>query len=132
MRRKIIPYNLVLKELARQLRKNMTLSEVLLWGDLKNKQILGFDFDRQRPIDNYIVDFYCKDLQLAIEIDGSSHDSEEAQLKDEVRQKRLESLGVTFLRFSDRAVKRDRANVVRAITIYVEENKNNLVGRITD
>jgi very-short-patch-repair endonuclease len=48
----------------------MTLSEVLLWNELKSKQVLGYDFDRQRPIDNYIVDFYCKDLQLVIEIDG--------------------------------------------------------------
>ena len=48
----------------------MTLSEVLLWKSIKGKQMLGYDFDRQRPIDNYIVDFYCKDLKLAIEIDG--------------------------------------------------------------
>jgi very-short-patch-repair endonuclease len=58
----------------------MTLGEVLLWQRLKRKQMRGFDFDRQRPIYRYIVDFYCKDLKLAIEIDGSSHDSEEAKI----------------------------------------------------
>jgi very-short-patch-repair endonuclease len=70
---KIIPYNSNLKELASELRKKMTLSEVLLWNELKQKKILGYDFDRQRPIKDYIVDFYCKELQLAIEIDGDTH-----------------------------------------------------------
>lgn len=62
MRRKIIPYLPHLKELAAKLRKNMTLPEVLLWHQLKQKQMEGQDFDRQRPIDQYIVDFYCKDF----------------------------------------------------------------------
>jgi Protein of unknown function (DUF559) len=75
-RREIIGYEQYLKELARKLRQNMTLGEVLLWQRLKRKQMRGYDFDRQRPIDRYIVDFYCKDLKLAIEIDGSSHDGE--------------------------------------------------------
>ena len=73
MRRKIIPYNPKLKEYARKLRKNSTFTEIMLWNYLKGKQMKGFDFDRQRPIDKYIVDFYCKDLQLAIEVDGESH-----------------------------------------------------------
>ena len=110
----------------------MTLSEVLLWAELKGKQVHGFDFDRQRPIDNYIVDFYCKDLQLAIEIDGSSHDSDESQINDKIRQEKLELLGVTFLRFHNLEVKRDMQNVVRAISSCCEENKDNLVGRIID
>lgn len=59
----------------------MTLSEVLLWRELKNRQMQGFDFDRQRPIDEF--DFYCKDLILAIEIDGQSHHSAEAIEYDE-------------------------------------------------
>ncbi len=66
MKRKIIPYNPKLKPLAKALRKNMTFAEVLLWNELKNKQMLGYDFDRQRPIDNYIIDFYCKDLMLPL------------------------------------------------------------------
>ncbi len=49
---------------------------------------MGYDFDRQRPIDNYIVDFYCKDLQLAIEIDGNSHEHDEISINDIKRQKR--------------------------------------------
>ena len=72
-RRRIIPYNPKLKKYARKLRKNSTFTEILLWNNLKRGQVKGFDFDRQRPIDNYIVDFYCKDLKLAIEVDGESH-----------------------------------------------------------
>lgn len=72
-RRKIIPYNPKLKEFARKLRNESTFTEIMVWNYLKKKQMRGYDFDRQRPIDNYIVDFYCKNLQLAIEIDGESH-----------------------------------------------------------
>ena len=57
-RRQIIPYNPKLKEIARQLRNNSTLSEVLLWLELKGKKMRGYDFHRQKPIDNYIVDFF--------------------------------------------------------------------------
>ena len=95
----------------------------------------GYDFDRQRPIDNYIVDFYCKDLMLAIEIDGMSHDIGDAPVKDEVRQKKLEFLGVQFLRFDDRAVKYDMNNVLLEIDGWIEEfetaNPGWLPGRIS-
>jgi very-short-patch-repair endonuclease len=120
-RRKIIPYNPKLKALAGKLRKEMTLSEVLLWNELKQKKMLGFDFDRQKPLDNYIVDFFCKDLMLAIEIDGDSHDYEEVYKADLIRQKKLESFGVHFLRFDDREVKMDIKNVLRSIEIWIEE-----------
>ncbi len=68
VKRKIIPYNPKLKELAKKLRKQGILSEVLLWNELKQKK-LGYDFHRQKPIDEYIVDFYCEVLDLVIEID---------------------------------------------------------------
>jgi len=119
VRRKIITYNHELKELAKKLRKNMTLGEVLLWNELKQKRMLGYDFDRQKPIDNFIVDFYCKDLQLAIEVDGNSHNSDEALDKDEIRQKRLESLGVKFLRFDDEEVKKQMNSVVKTIEFWI-------------
>jgi very-short-patch-repair endonuclease len=114
-RREIIEYERYLKKLAQKLRQNMTLGEVLLWQRLKRRQMRGYDFDRQRPIDRYIVDFYCKNLKLAIEIDGSSHDSEEAKVNDEIRQERLEVLGVRFLRFTDADVKRNMEMVVGSI-----------------
>jgi very-short-patch-repair endonuclease len=121
MKHKIIPYNPNLKALAKKLRQNMTLSEVLLWNELSGKKMHGFDFDRQRPIDNFIVDFYCKELNLAIEIDGNSHDYKyEEDLK---RQKKLETLGVHFLRFMDMDIKKDMNNVLREIEHWVLEHK---------
>ncbi|EMR03716.1 endonuclease domain-containing protein [Cesiribacter andamanensis] len=122
-RREIIPYDPRLKALAHSLRKNMTLSEVLLWNELKQKKMLGFDFDRQKPLDSYIVDFYCKELRLAIEIDGSSHDHVEVLRADGSRQQKLESYGVRFLRFHDLEVKRDMQNVLRAIEGWILENR---------
>jgi very-short-patch-repair endonuclease len=99
----------------------MTLGEVLLWQRLKRKQMQSYNFDRQRPIDRYIVDFYCKDLKLAIEIDGSSHDGEEAKINDDIRQERLESLGVRFLRFNDVDVKRNMEMVVNSIELWIDD-----------
>ena len=122
MRRKIIPYNPKLKEYARKLRKNSTYTEIMLWNYLKGKQMKGFDFDRQRPIDNYIVDFYCKDLQLAIEVDGESH---YGNLKaDKRREKRLNKVGVTVLRFDDMEIVYELDEVVKKIERWIEENTN--------
>ena len=83
--------------------------------------MLGFDFDRQRPIGNYIVDFYCKELSLAIEIDGKSHFNKYDY--DEKRQGELEKLGIKILRFEDIKVKRDMLNVLREIKCWINLNK---------
>ncbi|MCC8410750.1 endonuclease domain-containing protein [Mucilaginibacter sp. UR6-1] len=112
---KIIPYNPLLKPLAAKLRKNMTFGEVLVWNELKSNKLLGFDFDRQRCIDNYIVDFYCKELMLAIEVDGQSHNNEDSFINDINRQARLKSFGITVLRFTESEVKYDMLNVLRTI-----------------
>ncbi len=101
----------------------MTLSEILLWQELKGGQLNGYDFDRQRPIDEYIVDFYCKDLMLAIEIDGDSHTHGEVADNDVERQKRLETLGVRFLRFDDLDVKKEMGFVLNTILTWIEENE---------
>jgi len=114
----IIPYNPKLKNLARQLRKNSTLAEVLLWQNIKRKSY-GYEFHRQVPIDEYIVDFYCHELHLAIEIDGYTHDYNFD--KDEKRQKNLENLGISFVRFSDYDVKRNINDVLRALEIVIKE-----------
>ena len=123
MKRKIIPYNPRLKELARKLRKEMTFSEILLWQELKGGQLMAYDFDRQRPIDEYILDFYCKDLMLAIEVDGDSHTQGEIADNDIVRQEKLESLGVNVLRFDDLDVKKDMSFVLETITTWIKENE---------
>ena len=98
MRNKIIPYNPKRRNFARKLRLESTFSETLLWKKIKKKS-LGVEFHRQVPIDNFIVDFYCHEIMLAIEVDGSSHDIPGRQLKDIKRQERLEKLGVHFIRF---------------------------------
>ena len=116
----IIPYDPNLTKLAGRLRKNSTMSEVLLWRCLNRKQILGYDFDRQRPIDTYIVDFYCKELKLAIEIDGATHNDKVHE--DRTRQERLESLGVKFLRFRDGDVKGNLEGVVEEIRKWIRKN----------
>jgi very-short-patch-repair endonuclease len=71
---KSLPYNPALKERAKALRRAGNLAEVLLWNQLKRKQFGGLDFDRQKIIGNYIVDFYCAEKSVVIEVDGSSHD----------------------------------------------------------
>ena len=121
MKRYIIPYDPALKELARKLRSNMTFSEVKLWNALKSGQLNGYYFDRQRPIGHYIVDFYCKDVQLAIELDGITHEEEKAKWKDDKRQKELEQCGVHFLRFDALLVVNKVEAVVREIANWLEE-----------
>lgn len=80
----------------------------------------GYDFDRQRPIDSYIVDFYCKDLKLAIETDGESHHGKPE--KDEKRDNRLKELGVTVLRFDDLDVRHKLDKVLESIEKWMDEN----------
>ena len=119
MKNKILPYNPKLKVLAKELRKQGIFSEVLLWKKIKNKS-LGFEFHRQVPIDNFIVDFYCHELMLAIEIDGSSHLTSEVQSRDIQRQGVLENLGVNFIRFSDIEVKKNMNDVIRCLQSKIE------------
>jgi len=120
MTKKIIHYNSKLKKLAQQLRKQGSLAEVILWKHLKNKQMLGYDFHRQKPIDNYIIDFFCPQILLAIEIDGSSHN--EKYDSDLGRQKRLESLGIQFLRFSESEVRNNLEGVLITIKGWIVDN----------
>jgi very-short-patch-repair endonuclease len=121
MKRPVIPYNPHLKPLAKKLRQHMTFSEVKLWNELKNGKMLGYDFDRQRPISNYIVDFYCTDLQLAIEVDGITHAGEEAVRRDSLRQKDLEAVGIAFLRFDAMLVVDDVEAATKAIATWIKE-----------
>ena len=115
--RKIIPCNPKLKELSRHLRNNSTLAEVLLWNQIKKKQIQEYQFLRQKPIDNYIVDFFCYELMLAIEIDGETHNYKVE--KDQIRQNRLESLGINLLRFLDIDVKRNMNGVLLTLNTWI-------------
>lgn len=112
-----LPYNPRLKLIARMLRNNMTVAEVMLWRRLKGKQMRGYDFHRQKPIDEYVVDFICPRLKLVVEIDGISHEGKLGQ--DVMRQKELERFGLRFLRFDDLEVKRNLDGVVAAIEEWI-------------
>jgi len=118
-RRNIIPYNPRLKEYARKLRNNSTKSEVLLWNYLKRKQMLGYDFHRQKPISNYIVDFFCNELMLAIEIDGESHYGNKT--RDNIRQREIEKFGISFIRFDESEIYYNLDNVIKAIEAWIKE-----------
>jgi very-short-patch-repair endonuclease len=97
-----LPYNPKLIERAKELRKNMTPAEKKLWYEyMRNFQ---FRVLRQRPIDNFIVDFYCPTLQLVIEIDGDSHFTDEAQNYDLERAKIIEGYGLSIIRFTNSQV----------------------------
>jgi very-short-patch-repair endonuclease len=119
--RKIILYNPKLKELARQLRNNSTKAEVFLWQKIKRKQYYGYDFHRQKPIDNYILDFFCNELMLGIEVDGYSHEVIEVYKKDVSKEGKLSSLGISILRFTDNQIFNDMDNVLRAIEAFILE-----------
>ncbi len=119
--RKIIPYNPHLKELARQLRNNSTKGEVYLWLKLKDKQMCGYDFHRQKPIDNYILDFFCNELMLGIELDGVTHQFEDVIEKDNIKEARLNDLGITVLRFYDSDVLGNMQHVLDTIEDYIKQ-----------
>lgn len=121
MPNKIIPYRPELRDFARSLRKNSTLSEVILWQNIK-RRALGVQFHRQVPMLDYIVDFYCHEIGLVIEIDGSSHDYK--FLYDAKRQGRLEKEGVYFIRFTDEEVKKELVSVLLALEEKVNELLN--------
>jgi len=98
-----LPYNPALKERARALRRAGYRAEVLLWNRLKRKQFYGLDFDRQKIIANYIVDFYCAERQVVVEVDGSSHNDKVEY--DRKRDAALESFGLTVIHLRDGDVK---------------------------
>ena len=100
---------------ARILRANLTSAEQTFWLRLK-EQFPQYKFRRQHPISIYIADFYCHKLKLVIEIDGSVHDLEKVKLNDEKRQKDLENLKLTVIRFTNDQIKNDVESVIKSIS----------------
>ena len=117
----IIKYNPKLKLIARKLRKNSTKAEIYLWNQLKTKRMMGYSFKRQKPIGEYIVDFYSPDLKLVIEIDGITHDYK--MESDKARQKYLESLSLKLIRFKDSDVKHNLGAVISSLKELIENNR---------
>lgn len=115
----MLPYNKGLKHVARKLRSNQTEAETFLWLRLRKRQIKNCRFYRQRIICNYIVDFYCPDAKLVIEIDGSQHYSEQGLSIDALRDSHLADLGITVMRVSAREVFENTEGVLQRIFEYL-------------
>ena len=115
-----IYYDSRLKQLARNLRNNSTLSEVLFWNEVKGKRINGFQFLRQKPIGNFIIDFYCPKLRLAIEIDGDSHGFDEAIQRDKFKEKYLSKLGIHLIRYDDNELKSNIQGTIDHLIDWIE------------
>ena len=111
-----LPENPSLKPRARELRKNSTLSEILFWCVVKNRQFFGLDFNRQKIIGNYIVDFYCPRLHMVVEIDGSSHANKHEY--DYARDAYLYSLGLHVMHVYDMDVRQDVNGVLVMMAEY--------------
>lgn len=114
-------YNKALKEYAGDMRKSGTKAEAWLWKlVLKNKQVNGYTFNRQRPVLHYIADFMCKELKLIIEVDGGYHNDSEAQINDFVKTQELTTKGYTVIRFTNDDILKDIDSVRTRIEEVVE------------
>ncbi|MGA2625360.1 MAG: endonuclease domain-containing protein [Bacteroidota bacterium] len=99
-----MPYPHHIIGVARNLRKNATATEKLLWEQLRDRRLAGIKFARQHPFGRYVVDFYCAELKLVIEIDGGVHNAPMQEQYDRLRSDELESWGLSVLRVSNEEV----------------------------
>ena len=111
----MLDYNKKLKTNARQLRSNSTNAEILLWSRLRRKQLLNVQFYRQKPIGNYIADFYAPLVKLVIEVDGGQHYEEKHLRKDQERDFFMEQQGLRTLRFNNLQVLQSINDVIDVI-----------------
>lgn len=118
----MLKYNKKLKKTARNLRKNMTEAERKLWRELRRDQINGYRFYRQKPIGNYIVDFYCPKLKLIIELDGSQHYWKKGIKNDQIRDSFLRSLGLKIIHIPNVEVYKNLEGIVEAIWQISKKN----------
>ena len=111
---------------AKYLRKNETKAEKLLWEKLCKKQLLGYKFRKQHPIDIFIADFYCHKAKLAIELDGSIHNLSEIKEKDDSKTFEIEKLGIILLRFTNQEIYTNIENVLQKIKNQLNTNNSSL------
>lgn len=116
----MLPYDKKLKPLSRTLRSSMTDAEIALWQKLRRKQLKNLQFYRQKPIGQFIVDFYCPSARLVIELDGGQHYTEEGSSRDAVRDSALSDMGLCVLRFSNLDVLGNIDGVVDEIVRHLE------------
>lgn len=113
-----LPYNPNLKKYSRIMRNSGEKAEALLWEQLKSK-ITGYTFNRQKPILNYIADFYCKELSLVIEVDGASHFYRGVAINDVERDRQMRVLGLTVVRVGDEDVRDNAEYIAKSIVEQV-------------
>lgn len=100
---------------ASQMRKNPTPAEKALWEKLRKRQIEGQKFRRQHPVNCFIVDFYCREANLAIEVDGNVHDEPQQNERDIEREEILKNLGLRIIRFTNKEIFNDIEDVIKRI-----------------
>jgi len=120
----MLRYSARLKGQARELRKKLTDSENALWSHLRGKQLLGVQFYRQKPIGQYIVDFFAPRAKLVVEVDGSQHMEEDHIQRDKDRDEYLKGLGLKVLRFNSRVVLTETDAVMEVIFRTMTEQKD--------
>jgi very-short-patch-repair endonuclease len=107
-----------LKDRRRELRRKSTVEEEIIWNELRDRK-LGYKFKRQHSIGGYILDFYCSEQKLVIEIDGKSHSQSEAKEYDKIRDTYFNELGYTTIRFLNKDIKNNLERVLNEITDYL-------------
>jgi very-short-patch-repair endonuclease len=111
-------------EYARELRKNETEAEKVLWRELRSRRCSGLKFRRQHPAKEFVLDFYCHEYLLGIEVDGTVHENEAAKEYDQNRTAELENLGITLLRFKNEEVLSNLSKVLNEIRNKIVQLKN--------
>ena len=111
---------------AKELRKNSTDVEIILWQQLRNRQLSGYKFRRQVPVDSYIVDFMCKSTKLIVELDGSQH--AEQQDYDKKRTQYLETKGFKVFRFWNNEIIKNLSGVLEALTLTLSQREREQKG----
>ncbi len=122
----MLPYSRNLKQYSRQLRENMTDAERHLWAKIRMKQLKGYQFYRQKPIGDYIVDFFCPKAKLVIEVDGSQHFSGEMTEDDRMRNEYMSSFGLRVLRFTNTDVLTHIERVIESIIENMEVSEEKI------
>ncbi len=105
---------------AQNLRNRQTKAEEILWEQLRKKQLLGFKFRRQHPLNNFVADFYCHQAKLVIEVDGGYHNEKEQQTYDAERDRIMRELGIEVMRFKNEEVNNGLDVVLERIRGYLE------------
>ena len=114
-----------LYQFGRELRQELTQAEKILWAELRNRKLNGLKFRRQHPLDKFIVDFYCNERRLVIELDGSVHDKKINKEYDEARTAMLAGLNIIVLRFKNEDITNNLKEVIRKISDAADMLNNN-------